>query len=286
MPRTAGLFLLAATAICALPPLNGFISEVLIYYSLFAGLQTDSFYLTIVMMLAILSLAVIGGLAIFGFSRAFGITFLGSPRTGIVPGKGSEPTSSLFPLVVPAILILAIGLLPSVFLPPVVSLVSGTFCLDPAPVISPLIPVLFKVSLTGLILIGVILFILLIRKGLNIDAKTVRGPTWGCGYTAGTARQQYTASSFSANLSELAGPALGIREEFATVQEEDIFPENRQFRRKSGDLFAVTLTKITGFSVGLLRNIARLQTGNIRHYILYAFLFMLAVFGLLYLGLI
>lgn len=286
MPRTAGLFLLASTAICALPPLNGFISEVLIYYSLFAGLQTGSFYLTIVMMLAILALAVIGGLAIFGFSRAFGITFLGSPRTGIVPRTGSEPPSILAPLLFPALLIIAIGLLPSVFLPPVVSVMSETFHLEAWQVISPLIPVLFKVSLTGLILIAIIGLILLIRKGMKVDEKTVRGPTWGCGYTAGTARQQYTASSFSANFSELANPLLRTKEEFIPVQEEEIFPENRKFRRISSDLFASLLSGITGFSVKLLRNIARLQTGNIRHYILYAFLFMLIVFGLLYLGLI
>ena len=51
-------------------------------------------------------------------------------------------------------------------------------------------------------------------------------------------------------------------------------------------MFRSVLNKITGFSMLALKKIARLQTGNIQHYILYAFIFMLILFVLLYLNLI
>ena len=39
MPRTAPCFLIGAVAICGLPPLNGFVSEFLIYLGLFGTLE-------------------------------------------------------------------------------------------------------------------------------------------------------------------------------------------------------------------------------------------------------
>ena len=42
MPHTSILFLVAALAICGLPPLNGFVSEFLIYSGLFNGLKTGN----------------------------------------------------------------------------------------------------------------------------------------------------------------------------------------------------------------------------------------------------
>ena len=78
MPHTAVLFLVASIAICGLPPLNGFVSEFLIYNSFAESMISLSIGLKILMMFAMLSLAVIGGLAIFCFTKAFGITFLGT----------------------------------------------------------------------------------------------------------------------------------------------------------------------------------------------------------------
>ena len=81
MPRTAAAFLVGSIAICGLPPLNGFISEFMIYYGAFAGTIADGLKLFVPALLVIGSLALIGGLALACFTKAYGIIFLGEPRS-------------------------------------------------------------------------------------------------------------------------------------------------------------------------------------------------------------
>ena len=104
------------------------------------------------------------------------------------------------------------------------------------------------------------------------------GPTWGCGYTAGSAKQQYTATSFAYNYNHIAKPLLQTRKEIDEIREDEIFPRGRKFLSHSDDLFKRHLVDWPVDLVsGLLKRIAVMQTGQIRHYILYAFVFMLLV---------
>jgi NADH:ubiquinone oxidoreductase subunit 5 (subunit L)/multisubunit Na+/H+ antiporter MnhA subunit len=81
IPHTAYLFLIGSLAICGLPPFNGFVSEFFIYRGLFKGLSSDLFPFILTMLFSILALVLIGGLALICFTKAFGIVFLGSPRS-------------------------------------------------------------------------------------------------------------------------------------------------------------------------------------------------------------
>ena len=116
MPHTAALFLIAALAICGLPPLNGFISEFLIFSGLFAGLKSESFSFSLFILTAIASLVIIGGLAIICFTKAFGVVFLGN-RT---PPYQHEPKEVSFIMLLPkymvAAMIVLIGVFPQFFL--------------------------------------------------------------------------------------------------------------------------------------------------------------------------
>jgi hydrogenase-4 component B len=286
MPRTAGLFLFGSMAICALPPLNGFISELLIYYGLFMGLHAGSVYQTISMLLTIIALALIGGFALFGFSKAFGLTFLGSPRSAVCFNEEAVTKGMLFPKLIIAFGILAIGLAPMLVLAPVLKMIGFQFGMGTEPLISSLGYNLSKVSVIGIVLIITVVLVMLLRSRVLRPEKTSTGPTWGCGYTAGTAKQQYTATSYASNFEELASPVFHTNIEFEPIHEEDIFPQKRGFIRKSGDIFGLVTGKITGWAMMALKKIARLQTGNIQHYILYAFIFILTLFILLYLELI
>ena len=286
MPRTAALFLFGSVAICALPPLNGFISEILIYYGLFAGLQASSVFQTMSMLMTIMALALIGGLALFGFSKAFGLTFLGSTRSDIHVEEKAVTPEMLFPKLLIAGIILIIGLAPMIFLSPLMAMIGEQFHVNSLPMVAPLVHTLSKISLMGMILILVTVVFLLIRRRVLKPAKVTYGPTWGCGYTAGTSRQQYTATSYAANFAELADPVLHEKLEYREIHEEDIFPAKRSFELRPVDVFRSGLGKITDYSMLGLKKIARLQTGNIQHYILYAFIFMLVLFVLLYLNLI
>jgi hypothetical protein len=112
------------------------------------------------------------------------------------------------------------------------------------------------------------------------------GQTWGCGYTAGTSRQQYTGTSWANNFAELAQPVLQSKDEYVPILNEDIFPSKHSFKRKPNDIFRLSLNKIMDISMLVLKKLARLQTGNVQHYILYAFLFILVIFTLLFLNIL
>ncbi|MDA1276393.1 MAG: proton-conducting transporter membrane subunit [Verrucomicrobia bacterium] len=80
MPWTAGLFTFGAAAISGLPPLNGFVSEWLMYLGLFdaaAGHTPGG----AVMLPAAIALGVTGALCLAAFVKASAVVFLGAPRT-------------------------------------------------------------------------------------------------------------------------------------------------------------------------------------------------------------
>jgi len=283
MPRTAGLFLIGSLAICGLPPLNGFISEVLIYLGFFKGLMEGSVYQSVALLLALIALVVIGGLAIFCFTKAFSIIFLGEPRTEKSNNIREAESSMLFPQYMISLMILLIGFFPLLFIQPIVGIISQQFHIDPAPALISFMQILTKISLAGGLLVIILLVLIVIRKISSKHKIITNGPTWGCGYTAGTSRQQYTATSYSNNFSELAAPILRTRNEYKEIPQEEIFPKRRSFLTHPFDIFQYWINKVIDFCMLILKKLARLQTGNIQHYILYAFIFMLIIFLLLYL---
>lgn len=283
MPVTAGLFLTGSLAICGLPPLNGFISEILIYLGLFRGLSAGSVYQSIYMLMAIISLALIGGLAIYCFTKAFGVVFLGVPRSESHTATSEARTGMLFPQFLIGGLILLIGLFPLLFLQPLAGLISVQFQISMDPAWSSITDSLSVIGRIGCVLIGMVLLLFFIRY-LVLKTRNVRqGPTWGCGYTAGTARQQYTGTSFADAVAGLADPILQTQMEDQPISEEEIFPARRSFATHPADVFRLGLNRLVDFLMLILKKLARLQTGNIQHYILYAFIFMILIFVLLYL---
>src|SRR6202034_622649 len=80
-PRPFGIAVVGTLGIAALPPLNGFVSEWLIFQGLFQGFRTGSHLVAILIVLAAGILGLTGGLAIYAFVRGFGIPYLGMPRT-------------------------------------------------------------------------------------------------------------------------------------------------------------------------------------------------------------
>ena len=81
MPWTAWLFLLGAVAISGLPPLNGFVSEWMTFQALVLGGARFGGATGLLAGVAASMLALTGGLAAACFAKAFGVTFLGRPRS-------------------------------------------------------------------------------------------------------------------------------------------------------------------------------------------------------------
>ncbi|MCX6250946.1 MAG: proton-conducting transporter membrane subunit [Bacteroidetes bacterium] len=283
MPYTGSLFLLGSLAICGLPPLNGFVSEILIYIGLFNGLSSWSVYQSITMILAIIALTMIGGLAIFCFTKAFSIVFLGSPRKEFDHEVQEVSTGMLFPQFVIAGFIILIGLLPYLFLKPMAEMIFTQYQIQSFPLLTTLTRTLSMISLVGFILILLIVILYFIRSRIMRSRTVASGPTWGCGYTAGNARQQYTGTSFATPFIELAEPILQSNKEYEPISDEEIFPTPHSFVTHPVDTFRSTLNRLIDFMMLILKKLARLQTGNIQHYILYAFIFIILIFMLLYL---
>ena len=103
LPRSAVIAFVGTLGIAALPPLNGFVSEWLIFQGLFQGFRTGSHLTGILIVLAAGILGLTGGLAIYAFVRGFGIPYLGMPRTR----PAAEASERGQPVLGPALLALA-----------------------------------------------------------------------------------------------------------------------------------------------------------------------------------
>jgi len=103
MPRSSVITFVGTLGIAALPPLNGFVSEWLIFQGLFQGFRTGSHLVAILIVIAAAILGLTGGLAVYAFVRGYGIPFLGMPRTR----QAAAASESRQPQVGPALLAVA-----------------------------------------------------------------------------------------------------------------------------------------------------------------------------------
>ena len=200
LPQTAWLFLLGGIAISALPPLNGFMSELVIYASLLSGAAPSASANAALVTSAAL-LAFVGAVSALAMLRAFGIAFLGRPRDPSVQITTTSPMSMTLPMYVHAACIVALGVTPAAGL----GLTRGVVALfalpgQPAEDATAL-AVLAPVQVAMRVLLALVLIACVV--GLFLTRNARRHVTWGCGYSAGNTRMQYTASSFSAPFAQV-----------------------------------------------------------------------------------
>ena len=204
LPRTAALFLIGAIAICALPPLNGFVSELVIYSGLLSGLAPHPGQ-NVLLTVAAAGLAFVGAVSAFSMVRAFGVAFLGNPRQPQLPVGEEAPASMMVPMGLHAIGVLVVGVVPSAAL----FLVNGA--LHPFPLfaaagtaLEPLAPAIWlsRALAATLVIAGVWSWL----QG----RQARRSATWGCGYTAPTPRMQYTGSSFAEHFARIFDAFLPV----------------------------------------------------------------------------
>lgn len=92
--RTAVISLVGTLGIAALPPLNGFVSEWLVFQGLFQGFRIHSHLVGVLIVLAAATLGLTAGLAVLAFARAYGVGFLGRARSteAARASEGGQPT--------------------------------------------------------------------------------------------------------------------------------------------------------------------------------------------------
>jgi hydrogenase-4 component B len=212
MPVTAITFLIGSAAIVGLPPLNGFLSEWLVFRSLLeAGLAGSQARLAV---LAVAVLGLIGALALACFAKVIGVIFLGTPRDTAVRTARESSAGLTGPSVALAAACVAIGALPVLVLPTVLrvgALVAGT----PATAVwaGGVDPAARPATWFALALVGMVVVVWMLRGRWSARVRTATAETWGCAYAGPTARMQYTAASFAAPVLTAYRGVAGLRTE-------------------------------------------------------------------------
>ena len=270
MPKTAAAFLVGAWAICGLPPLNGFVSEWLIYLAAFRGLALSRWGFSLITLGA---LSVIGALALACFAKAYGVVFQGEPRSDEAAQAHESPSTMLMPMGILALACAGVGLAPALIATPlerVLSLLARPG--HPLPSLG---------SLAGLSRLSVMAILLLV-VGIILwkwaaPKSSVRGqPTWGCGYTAPNARMQYSASSFADGLVQGLSWVLWPKNQGGKVHGFFPFPQRFQSQLLDPVLDRVVDPGLQG-SAFLLSGLRFLQAGHLSIYLTYVLLTLLTL---------
>jgi hydrogenase-4 component B len=274
MPRTALLFALGAIAICGLPPLNGFVSELLIYLGLFRTATVGTAGLSVVA-LAAPALAMVGALAVACFVKAFGAVFLGTARTPLAAAAHEAPLSMLAPMALLAGLCVTIGFFPALVLPLLDHVLDAWGGISGAR-LAGLFPCDFITILSIVLAIGATAGFVLVRRQ-SLSRRILAGATWDCGYAHPSPRMQYTSSSF-------ASPLVGLfrwllRPRIHYTPPSGLFPTRSAFESHVPDIVLDGWLKPVWRRIKLHLASARvLQQGNVQRYLLYV---LLAIFALL-----
>jgi hydrogenase-4 component B len=281
MPWTGVCFLVGAAAISGLPPLNGFVSEFLIYVAAFRGAVGATGAVAVVAsgLVTIAALALIGGLAAACFTKAFGIVFLGEPRHACAARAHEVGPAMRGPMIFLAAACLAVGVMPGAamrILAPALALVARQG--DPADSIA------FTQAgdLVGMIGLGAALLVAGILAAALLRGRLLRGRaveatvTWDCGYARPTTRMQYTASSFAQPLTTLF--RLVLRTETHAKPLVGLFPRQGALVTETPDAFRETIFRPAFAAIGrTLGRLRPLQHGRMHLYVLYIVLTLIAL---------
>ncbi len=279
MRWTGSAFLLGSAAAVALPPLNGFAGEFLLYLGAFSASTTERAALAVPSLLAIVGLALAGGFAAAAFLKAFGGAFLGEPRTGAASGAHESPALMLWPLGILAVACAAVGLGAPWIAGWISTAVGQLAGLDPGAVemsMERAVVVLSRMTLGGALFAVGVLLLALLRRALLRSRPVGHGPTWDCGYVAPTARMQYTPSSFVQPLVDLFAPFTGVRREGQAVK--GLFPVPGALRTETPDrLWQGIYRPFFRTTSGVVQRLRFLQQGRVQIYILYIAVALLAL---------
>lgn len=275
LPWTGGLFLIGSFSICGLPLFNGFISEWLVYRAILEGVFRLDIYGVIFSSLAIVALALIGGLAALCFTKAFGAIFLGKSRAA-KEYHCAEPGWLLRgPMLALAAICFWGGLFPAVMVFYALEAAQAiTGVVIPYDMLAAVIAPLFLV--TKILMISALIFIILaLLRKLALQAYPVRqGETWTCGYAYPSARMQYTASSFAASIINFFKSILLFKVELTDTRKYYPAPAHLSSSVKDASEYLVFRPLFYGIKK-ISWKLKWIQSGHTQSYILYVLSFLL-----------
>lgn len=256
MPKTGTLFILNALGLAGLPPLNGFLGELLIYLAAFRAVQSGVPLLVAGGFTVIVALSLTGGLAAAAYCKAIGATFLGEPRSANAATAGETPKRMWIAQL--ALFILSIAMVP------------GTIYLVHTHGLGIGEPTLTTSAVIGGTLALLTAALVALRRFLCPRGSVKPScPTWDCGYRAPTARMAYTGTAFTQPIVDLFTWILRSRRHLIPFRGHPAAPTDAALVTETDD------RALTGFWRPIFTCFARafqrahlLQNGSLHLYIL------------------
>ncbi len=227
MKFTSFAFLIGCAAISALPPLNGFASEWLTFQAILISPSLPQWALKFAIPTVGALLALSAALAAACFVKAFGVTFLGRPRSREAEKATEVDRFSLSAMFAFAGLCVVLGVLPGLAidaLAPVVSSLVGASM--PRQLAEPWLSVVpiaeSRSSYNGLLLFifiaaSAVLAVFVIHRLASRALR--RSDPWDCGFPDPSPTTQYSAGSFAQPIRRVFGTLV-----FAAREHVDMPP--------------------------------------------------------------
>ena len=214
MPQTAFLVLGGCLAISALPPLNGFVSEWLVFQAILLSPDLPQWGLKLMVPAVGATLALGAALSAACFVRAYGVAFLGRPRSPVAAAAVETDIFSRAAMGITLALCLLLGLLPGIAIdalaPVAQQLVGQAMPAQTGIAWLSIVPVAeSRSSYNGLLVfafitVSTLLAIEIIHRFASRALR--RAPAWDCGYPDPSPATQYTADSFAQPIRRVFGP--------------------------------------------------------------------------------
>ncbi|MDF0644178.1 MAG: hydrogenase 4 subunit B [Nitrospira sp.] len=283
MPWTGACFLVGAVSISALPPTNGFVSEWLVFQTLFQSGQVPSLLMKLMLPLAAAMLALTGALALVCFAKAFGISFLALPRSSHARHAEEVSWTMRIGMIILAATCVLLGLAPMVVVPlldHVIQPMTGRSIAGQMLALGgwTLIPVDAEFSsLSSPVLAMLIAGSAMMALALTALAGGWRekryARTWGCGLNL-SPRMEYTATAFVQPIKRVFGtiyqPTLKLETEL--MHESQYFAKSRRFTVRIEPIFETYLyLPVAAIMPALADRLRVIQAGSLHVYLAYIF---------------
>ena len=283
MPWTGFFFLVGAVSIAALPPTNGFVSEWLVFQSLFLSFHLPALFLKLMLPIAAAMLALTGVLALSCFAKAFGISFLALPRSTHARHATEVPLAMRFGMAILALLCVLLGLAPMLVIPLLdhvtepfvgVSISAKVLAFD-GWAVAPGSVEFSSIStpVLALMLVGLAVLGLVVVAAFRGRFTTRFYKTWGCGLNL-SPRMEYTATGFVQPIkrvfSTIYQPTVKLETEF--LEESRYFAKHRRFEFHIKPMFQAYLyDPVVAFVSTTADRFRIIQAGSLHLYLAYIF---------------
>ena len=279
MPVTGLAMLVGAAAISALPPLNGFASEWLVFQAILLSPDLPVWGLKLLVPAAGALLALAAALAAACFVRLYGIVFLGRPRTVAAASAQEVGGASRAAMVLLVGVCVLAGVLPGFVIdtlqPAVTSLVGARMPPQSGVAWLSIIPVAeSRSSYNGLLVLAFIALSALLAAAAihRLASRAVRrAPAWDCGFPDPSPATQYSASSFAQPIRRVFARRLfAAREQVEMPPPGDLSPARLTLTERD-PAWAFLFTPLARAVEAVAERANRVQYLTIRQYLALVF---------------